>query len=107
MINDECWMMNADAVVINFVATINSSVIKDDIGKNRLNAIHNSPFTIHHSPFTIHHLQLTTIENQIETRNKILIGLEKAYKRLIEFKKLKNTELVIIRDNKIVKIKLL
>jgi hypothetical protein len=48
---------------------------------------------------------MTTIEKQIEMRNKILIGLEKAYKKLIEFKKLKNTELVIMRDNKIVKIK--
>lgn len=48
---------------------------------------------------------MTTIENQIEKRDKILIGLEAVYKKLIEFKKLKNTELVIIRDNKIVKIK--
>jgi len=44
MINDECWMMNGNAVVISFLATINSSVIKDNIGKNRLNAFinHNS-----------------------------------------------------------------
>lgn len=32
-------------------------------------------------------------------------GLEKVYERLIEFKKMKNSELVIMRDNKIVKIK--
>ena len=37
--------------------------------------------------------------------NKILIGLEKVYKKLIEFKKQKNTELVVMKDNKIVKIK--
>jgi hypothetical protein len=48
---------------------------------------------------------MTTVEKQIELKNKILIGLEKVYERLIEFKKQKNTELVIIKDNKIVKIK--
>ncbi len=48
---------------------------------------------------------MTTIEKQIEKRNRILIGLEKTYEKLIEFKKLKKTELVIMRDNKIVKIK--
>ena len=48
---------------------------------------------------------MTTVEKQIELKDKILIGLEKVYEKLIEFKKLKNTELVIIRDNKIVKIK--
>lgn len=48
---------------------------------------------------------MTTIEKQIENRNRILIGLEKAYEQLIEFKKLKNSELVILRNNKIVKIK--
>jgi hypothetical protein len=48
---------------------------------------------------------MTTIEEQFEIRDKILIGLEKVYKKLIEFKKQKNSELVVIRDNKIVKIK--
>ncbi len=48
---------------------------------------------------------MTTIEIQIEEKTKILKGLEKAYERLLEFKKLKNSELVIIRDNKIIKIK--
>ena len=48
---------------------------------------------------------MTTIEKQIELRNKILLGLEKAYEKLIEFKKQKNTELVVMKDNKIVKIK--
>ena len=43
--------------------------------------------------------------NRIEHRNKILKGLEKAYEKLIEFKKQKNSDLVIIRNNKIVKIK--
>ena len=48
---------------------------------------------------------MTTIEKQIELRNKILLGLEKVYERLVEFKKQKKTEIVIIKDNKIVKIK--
>jgi hypothetical protein len=48
---------------------------------------------------------MTTIEKQIELRDKILIGLDKVYEKLIEFKKLKKTELVVIKDNKIVKIK--
>jgi hypothetical protein len=48
---------------------------------------------------------MTTVEKQLELKDKILIGLEKVYERLIEFKKLKKTELVVIKDNKIVKIK--
>jgi hypothetical protein len=48
---------------------------------------------------------MTTIEKQIEFRNKILLGLEKVYEKLIEFKKQKNTELVIMKENKVVKIK--
>lgn len=47
-----------------------------------------------------------TTENKIENRNKILIGLEKAYEKMIAFKKAQKSELVIIKDNKIVKIKL-
>ncbi|WP_165834992.1 hypothetical protein [Flavobacterium cheongpyeongense] len=48
---------------------------------------------------------MTTVEKQIELKNKILIGLEKTYERLIEFKIQKNTELVVMKDNKITKIK--
>jgi hypothetical protein len=48
---------------------------------------------------------MTTIEIQIEEKNKILKGLEKVYEKLLEFKKAKNSVLVILRDNKIVKIK--
>jgi hypothetical protein len=47
-----------------------------------------------------------TTENKIENRNKILLGLEKAYEKMIAFKKERKSELVIIKDNKIVKIKL-
>lgn len=48
---------------------------------------------------------MTTIEIQIEEKNKILKGLGKVYEKLLEFKKAKNSVLVILRDNKIVKIK--
>lgn len=48
---------------------------------------------------------MTTTEIQIEEKNKILKGLEKTYEKLLEFKKSKNSELVVLRDNKIVKIK--
>lgn len=36
---------------------------------------------------------------------KIIEGLEKAYEKLLIFKKEKNSELVVIRENKIVRIK--
>ena len=48
---------------------------------------------------------MTKIEIQTEEKNKILKGLEKVYEKLLEFKKAKNSELVVLRDNKIVKIK--
>lgn len=41
----------------------------------------------------------------MELKNKILLGLEKVYEKLIECKKQKNTELVILSDNKVIKIK--
>lgn len=47
-----------------------------------------------------------TLENKIENRNKILKGLEKAYEKMIMFKKERKSELVIFKDGKIVKIKL-
>jgi len=48
---------------------------------------------------------MTTVERQIELRDKIVIGLETVYEKLLEFKKQKNSDLVVIRDNKIVRIK--
>ena len=48
---------------------------------------------------------MKTKEKQIELKEKILFGLEIVYQRLIEFKKEKNSELVIMKDGKIVKIK--
>jgi hypothetical protein len=48
---------------------------------------------------------MTNKEKQIELKDKIVKGLEKVYERLIEFKKEKNSELVIMQDGKIMKIK--
>ena len=47
-----------------------------------------------------------TTQTKIEHKNKILKGLEKAYEKMLEFKKERKSELVIIQDDKIVKIKL-
>ena len=44
-------------------------------------------------------------DKQIELKNKIVKGLEKVYERLIEFKKEKKSVLVVMQDDKIVKIK--
>jgi hypothetical protein len=38
-------------------------------------------------------------------QTKILEGMDKVYDKLIEFKKKMNSELVIIKDNKIIRIK--
>ncbi|MFC0345099.1 hypothetical protein [Epilithonimonas hispanica] len=46
-----------------------------------------------------------TKETKLERRNKIVKGLEKAYEKMVEFKKKNNSEIVIIKENKIVKIK--
>ena len=46
-----------------------------------------------------------TTEAKIDRRNKIIFGLEKAYEKMLEFKKMKNSEIVIIRENKIIRIK--
>lgn len=45
------------------------------------------------------------LENKIEVRDKIIKGLEIAYEKMIAFKKERNSYLVIMKDNKIVKIK--
>lgn len=46
-----------------------------------------------------------TPEAKIERRNKIIKGLEKAYEKMLIFKREHKSDLVIIQDNKIVKIK--
>ena len=38
-------------------------------------------------------------------QTKILEGMDKVYEKLIEFKKKMNSELVILKDNKIVRLK--
>ena len=43
--------------------------------------------------------------NQKEINKKIVEGLEKAYQKLLEFKKQKQTDLVVLQDNKVVRIK--
>lgn len=47
---------------------------------------------------------MTTIKKQLELKDKILIGLDKAYKKLLDFKKQKNSKLVVLRENKIIEI---
>ncbi|NLO71156.1 MAG: hypothetical protein GX102_09550 [Porphyromonadaceae bacterium] len=47
---------------------------------------------------------MTETEKHINEKNKILKGLEKVYEKLIAFKKARNSKLVVIRNNKIVKI---
>jgi hypothetical protein len=46
-----------------------------------------------------------TTEAKNEIKNKILVGLEMAYEKMLEFKRQKNSVIVVIRDNKIVHIK--
>jgi hypothetical protein len=51
---------------------------------------------------------MKTTENEQEEndeKEKILKGLEKTYEKLLEFKTSKNSVLVVMHDNKIVKIK--
>ncbi|MEO8852675.1 MAG: hypothetical protein ABI359_02795 [Ginsengibacter sp.] len=48
---------------------------------------------------------MTPIEKQEVLFEKILLGLDKVYEKLIEFKKQKKSELVVMKDNKIVRIK--
>ncbi len=50
-------------------------------------------------------METKNIEKKDEFTEKILKGLELVYERLIEFKKQKNTPLVIMKGDKIVKIK--
>jgi sulfur carrier protein ThiS len=48
---------------------------------------------------------MTTVREQLELQKKLQIGLQKTYEKLIEFKKQKGTNLVVVRDGKIVRIK--
>ena len=46
-----------------------------------------------------------TTQEWIEVKRKILKGLELTYEKLLAEKKAKNSDLVILRDNKIITIK--
>lgn len=48
---------------------------------------------------------MKTTEKHLETRDKIVMGLKKSYSKLLEFKKQKNSELVVLKNGKIVRIK--
>ena len=48
---------------------------------------------------------MTNKEKQIELKEKFTKGLDKVYEKLIEYKKEKKSELVIMQGDKIVKIK--
>lgn len=47
---------------------------------------------------------MTTVKEQNELRDKVLLGLEKTYEKLIEFKKSKNSPLIIMKDGKIIEL---
>ena len=47
-----------------------------------------------------------TQEQRDETKEKILVGLKIAYEKMLLFKKENKSELVIMKDGKIVKIKM-
>jgi hypothetical protein len=46
-----------------------------------------------------------TPEQQLERQNKIVAGLKIAYTRMLEFKRQKNSEVVVVREGKIVRLK--
>lgn len=48
---------------------------------------------------------MTTIKEQLILKERILLGMELTYIRLIEFKKQKNSVLAVIQDNEIKLIK--
>jgi hypothetical protein len=45
------------------------------------------------------------LEEQLERQSKIATGLKVAYKRMLEFKRQKNSEVVVMREGKIVRFK--
>jgi hypothetical protein len=46
-----------------------------------------------------------TPEQQLERQDKIVTGLKIAYQRMLEFKRQKNSELIVMRDGKVVRLK--
>lgn len=45
------------------------------------------------------------LEEQIERQEKIAVGLKIAYERMLEFKRQKNSVVVVVREGKIVRVK--
>jgi hypothetical protein len=45
------------------------------------------------------------LEEQIERQKKIAAGLKIAYARMLEMKRQKNSEVIVMRDGKIVRVK--
>lgn len=45
------------------------------------------------------------LEEQLERQAKITIGLKTAYERMLEFKRHKNSEVIVMRDGKITRLK--
>jgi hypothetical protein len=48
---------------------------------------------------------MTDKKKKIEQRNKILLGLERTWEKLVLFKKEKKSDLVILKDDKVVHVK--
>ncbi len=48
---------------------------------------------------------MTKAERQNEIFEKIIKGMDKVYEKLIEYKKQKNSDLVVMIDGKIVRVK--
>jgi hypothetical protein len=44
-------------------------------------------------------------KSNIDKRNRILLGLEKSYAKMLDFKKQKKSEVVVLRGGKIIKLK--
>lgn len=45
------------------------------------------------------------LTEQLERQEKIAAGLKIAYERMLEFKRQKNSEVVVVREGKIVRLK--
>jgi hypothetical protein len=48
---------------------------------------------------------MTEVERYLELKKKIIFGLQKTFENVLEFKRQKNSELVIMRGGEIVRIK--
>jgi hypothetical protein len=46
-----------------------------------------------------------TLEQQLKRQDKIVAGLKIAYARMLEFKRYKKSEVVVMREGKIVRVK--